>query len=261
METGILDSIVREAIVKAAIGEFSRRTTWKDEEDDPSTNFRIPLDIPFGRIIYTVGENLTVVGDCHSAYGIKEKSDPPNIITPNAVEKYKIPKKKQEGNGAKYGVLVDSTEDNEWRSARFERVVIQYIHNDAIMNIGNYGTTTDLTGETLLQAMERVRAEYNVEIGYLDGIEQHDWHYPENEIGGAPINWGLKPKEQQNNVFQKEFNGTATVDDLVTGIRNVYAAGEAFKAGVYKLREEKAAKLQEEAGIKDANTRAIVTTF
>lgn len=140
-----------------------------------------------------------------------------------------------------WGVLVDSYKDNEWLTARLDRVVIQYVHPDAVMNIDHHKKTTDLTGEALLRVMEKLKAQYTVETGYLNGKELHDYDY-DGRIGSDASDLGPKPKEEQNNIFQKEFKGTATVDDIVTAVKNVYAAGEAFKAGIYRMREEKIAK-------------------
>ncbi|MEK6920397.1 MAG: hypothetical protein AABX82_00825 [Nanoarchaeota archaeon] len=51
-EQHILDSIVREAIQQAQLGEFLRRNVLEREEDDISERLRIPSGRPNGKIIY-----------------------------------------------------------------------------------------------------------------------------------------------------------------------------------------------------------------
>ncbi|MEK6868481.1 MAG: hypothetical protein AABX98_06685, partial [Nanoarchaeota archaeon] len=281
----------------AQLGEFLRRNVWEREEDDISERLRIPSGRPNGKIIYALDETLNVVGYCHTESGIRKRSDPLHMITPEAVQRYETAARKQREKedrrykrehaawerrnkkhtqpftsqpipsqrvgveGANYGVLVDSYKDTEWHTARLERVVIQYVHPDAIMNIERLKETTDISGKALLRAMEVVRARYNVETGYLNGREQHDWHYQEGLMGGEPTNCGSLPREKQDNVFQKTFKATATVDELVAAIKDVYAAGEAFKAGVYKLQEERTGRVAEEARQKELAIAEQVAKF
>lgn len=282
----ILDTVVREALKEAGLGEFSRSTFFGRREDDEDA-FRSMME-SLGRgenakIKYALGNTLTIVGDCVTTLGIRKKSDPRELMTEEGVKRYQVAAKKQtaqedaqyrrelaawkkkdakrnpafrniapnigrplnshavEVYGAEAGVLVDSYKDKDWFTAQFERVVIQYVHPDAIMNLTNHRQTTDLTGEALLKVMTELKARYDVETGYLNGKELRDSSYG-GGIGGHSIDQGPEDKEFQNNVFQKEFKGTATVDNIVTAVRNVYAAGEAFKAGIYRMREEKITK-------------------
>lgn len=282
-EQHILDSVVREALKATELGDFSRSTFFGRREGRSYIDSVLLLGRrEYAKIEYTLGNIVVVRGDCFTTRGMKRKNTPEHIITERdraryekACEAYRQKEDrenqkkteawenaKQKGlsrtlhpplaghrvypitTGVVEGVLVDSYKDKEWRTAQFERVVIQYVHPDAVMNIDTHKQATRLTGETLLGVMDGLQKKYGVETGYLNDRELRNYHH-DGRIGSDPTDLGPMDKEQQNNVFQKELKGRASVDDIVAAIKSVYAAGEAFREGIQKLREER--KREEEA--------------
>src|SRR3989338_8833418 len=188
-EQHTLDSIVREAVQQAKLGEFSRKTSYEREEDDISEHLRMHFGRVNGKIIYEMVDTVTVIGYCHKVHGIRKRSDPLHMITPESVERYEAAKRKQRKkedekykreyarweksvanlahnhpfrnlnmplnahtvgvDGQVDGVLVDSYKDKNWLTARLDKIDIQYVHPDAIMNIERFRKKTDITGEPL----------------------------------------------------------------------------------------------------------------
>lgn len=250
-------------------------------EDDPLSLIS-PWGVN-ARITYTLGDKLFVAAFCKEEFGMprgkyvglitakdRERADARRYgIQEQTDKKYQrelaVLERKNEGKkspsflrditmpmiggipldyGQKYGILVDSHSDKKLYTARVETIIIQYIHHDAIMNIELHEETTEMTREQLLKAMDILKERYTVETGYLKGIEQRNWNYPEL-IDPEPLDAGPKPIHEQDNVFQRVLTGATSVDDIVTAVKSVYDAGEAFKAGIYSLREQKSLKEEE----------------
>ncbi len=240
---------------------------------------RVEGKIEYGFVTEDQTKVLTIIGNCVSGTGIRRKNAPENLMIGKDVDKYRAARERNntqenvhdeeelaagennnpitkgnmffrdvgrlvqrrsiKGPPGQYGVLVDSYKDREWYTAQLGSILIQYVHPDAIMNIDKHIKTTDLTGEALLKVMEKLKAQYNVNTGYFNGKERGRYA-PAGGIGGDPRYLGPEADEKQNNVFLTEFRGAATVDEITSAIKNVHAAGEAWRAGIYTLREQRA---------------------
>jgi len=161
------------------------------------------------------------------------------------------------GKKGDLGILICNYEDTECLTAMHISATVTYQPPGATMNYSVLKTTTDIKEGDLTKIMDQLKEKYGVEISHKDGMMVRGSHNGVNLHLPAPV----KSKEYQNNIFSLPLTPEMSKDEMVGAIRNVYRAGEAFKAGYNILSEERDIRIRHEENVEKRRQSSVLRKF
>jgi hypothetical protein len=161
------------------------------------------------------------------------------------------------GKKGNLGILICNYEDTECLTAMHTSATVTYQPPGATMNYSVLKTTTDIKEGDLTRIMDQLKEKYGVEISHKDGMMVRGSHNGVNLHLPAPV----KSKEYQNNIFSLPLTAEMSQDEMMGAIRNVYQAGEAFKAGYNILSEERDIRIKHEENVEERRQDSVLGKF